>query len=72
MANDLNNSSVGCKCSTRIRLVGDGCQFCNPKLAAEINWNNKADELNQWDTLSQEKKLSLIARQIKINKKQLV
>lgn len=25
-----------CQCSLRTRLVGDGCQACNPTLAAEI------------------------------------
>lgn len=25
-----------CRCSLRTRLVGDGCQYCNPKLHAEL------------------------------------
>lgn len=33
-----------CKCSLRTRLVGDGCEVCNPDLAAEIRANNERDE----------------------------
>jgi len=29
-----------CKCSLRGRLVGDGCQYCNPELAAEFEREN--------------------------------
>lgn len=30
-----------CECSFRIRLVGDGCQYCNPLYAAELqNWED--------------------------------
>ena len=25
-----------CKCDMRTRLVGDGCEFCNPQLADEL------------------------------------
>ena len=25
-----------CKCDMRTRLVGDGCEFCNPRLAEEL------------------------------------
>lgn len=25
-----------CQCSMRIRVLGDGCQYCNPELAAEL------------------------------------
>jgi hypothetical protein len=25
-----------CKCNMRTRLVGDGCEFCNPQLAEEL------------------------------------
>jgi len=25
-----------CKCDMRTRLVGDGCEFCNPQLAEEL------------------------------------
>lgn len=25
-----------CKCNLRTRLVGDGCQYCNPTLHAEL------------------------------------
>ncbi len=33
---------LGCQCSMRIRLVGDGCQYCNPDYANEVD----ADETN--------------------------
>lgn len=26
-----------CKCNLRTKLVGDGCQYCNPELVAEID-----------------------------------
>lgn len=26
-----------CKCNMRTRLVGDGCEFCNPQLAEELS-----------------------------------
>lgn len=27
----------GCRCDMRTKLLGDGCEFCNPKLVAEID-----------------------------------
>jgi hypothetical protein len=27
--------SSECQCSLRTKLVGDGCQFCNPQYAAD-------------------------------------
>lgn len=27
---------MDCKCDLRTKLVGDGCQYCNPELAAQI------------------------------------
>lgn len=26
-----------CECSMRIKLVGDGCQYCNPKFHASLS-----------------------------------
>lgn len=26
-----------CNCDLRTKLVGDGCQYCNPELAAELS-----------------------------------
>ena len=26
-----------CRCNVRTRLVGDGCEFCNPQLAEELS-----------------------------------
>jgi hypothetical protein len=33
-----------CQCSFRIRMLGDGCQYCNPKLHAELLAEQEADE----------------------------
>jgi len=33
----------GCVCSWRDRALGDGCQFCNHDLAAEIEIQNRID-----------------------------
>ena len=30
-----------CNCDLRTKLVGDGCEVCNPKLAAEIAAENQ-------------------------------
>jgi len=32
---------MGCKCDMRTKLVGDGCEICNPELAAEIESENR-------------------------------
>lgn len=32
----LTYPDVPCRCNLRTRLVGDGCQFCNPGLAEEM------------------------------------
>ena len=33
-----------CKCNLRTRLVGDGCEKCNPQMAIEL-LNERLDEL---------------------------
>lgn len=30
-----------CNCSLRTKLVGDGCELCNPELAAQIAADNE-------------------------------
>lgn len=30
-----------CQCSLRVRLVGDGCRYCNPNLASELAQDDK-------------------------------
>lgn len=32
-----------CECSLRTRLVGDGCEICNPELADELAKQNEQD-----------------------------
>jgi hypothetical protein len=36
-----------CKCSLRIKMVGDGCQVCNPAMAAEVEADALADAHNR-------------------------
>lgn len=36
MKSEPNTAEKECKCSLRTRLVGDGCEVCNPDLAAEL------------------------------------
>lgn len=33
----------GCNCDMRTKLVGDGCEICNPELAADIARDNLED-----------------------------
>lgn len=33
----------GCECLWRDRALGDGCQYCNPELAAEILADNERE-----------------------------
>ena len=54
------DSLVGCRCTLAQRLCGDGCQFCNPELGAELKWNAEADDWNQWDSLGKDERDSLI------------
>jgi len=58
-----NGGERKCKCDMRTRLVGDGCDVCNPELARElseraadapqvsgrmINWDSASTVLNKW------------------------
>jgi len=36
-------SLTECKCSLRTKLVGDGCEVCNPKLAEDARRENEAE-----------------------------
>jgi hypothetical protein len=54
----------GCKCKTLgHRLGGDGCDMCNPELAAEYKWDAEADGYNQWHALGQDERDELIAEE---------
>ena len=33
-------NEMSCKCDMRTKLVGDGCEHCNPELAAMITADN--------------------------------
>jgi len=37
-----------CKCSMRTKLVGDGCQICNPELAMELRRENFEEDAAQY------------------------
>ena len=32
-----------CKCSMRIKVIGDGCSVCNPEMAQQIEDDNAFD-----------------------------
>lgn len=32
-----------CRCSLRVKLIGDGCKVCNPEMAREIEEENNAE-----------------------------
>lgn len=34
---------AGCECTWKERVLGDGCQYCNPEMAEEIRHGNLSD-----------------------------
>lgn len=54
-----------CKCDLRTRLVGDGCAVCNPKLAAELEEEGKAEQQAEpvaWSDIGDEAFASIVKR----------
>ena len=57
-----SNNLVGCQCTLAQSLCGDGCQFCNPELGAELKWDSEADEWNKWGSLGKDERDELIKK----------
>ena len=36
-----------CNCSVGIKVLGDGCEVCNPDMAKEIEEQNRRDEIDE-------------------------
>ena len=47
-------SKYKCKCSMRIKLVGDGCRYCNPQYYISLLERQTEDDQKDLETLSAE------------------